>query len=88
MPLRESYQGDDYQVRIISYDSNIMKYQLLVLIHPLNLVESQVHASRLAIPGCCGVRVLMYTVMTILVANECSAQHRLLLFKFLACKHN
>ena len=61
MPLREGYQGDDYQVGIISYDSNIMKYQLLVLIHPLNLVESKVHASRPAIPG---YRVLMYTVLT------------------------
>ena len=37
MPLREGYQGDDYPVGIISYDSNIMKYQLSVLIHPLKV---------------------------------------------------
>ena len=33
VPLREGYQGDDYQVGIICYDSNIIKYQLLVYTH-------------------------------------------------------
>ena len=42
MPLREG----DYQVGIISYDSNTMKYQLLVLIHLLKA------SSRLVIPEC------------------------------------
>ena len=34
VPLREGNQGDDYPVGKISYDSNIMKNQLFLLIHP------------------------------------------------------
>ena len=46
----------DYPVGIICYDSSTMKYQLMLVIHPLTSGCSQS-----AIPGCCGSG---YTVLT------------------------
>ena len=65
VPLREGYQSDDYQVGIISYDSNIMKNQLFLFIHPhIQACHPGLPFQGAVFTGCCVYRVLIYTVMT------------------------